>query len=477
MRSLRSLTAPLAALLALGLTLFTSSLVTGQEHLRNGAFDGSTGWVLYPTNASIADCGDGNTGLRLAPPANQHAFGRQRIEGPLAAGSYRVSGKIKRVSGTASVDLDVLRYNEAEDVLSGPSQATLSAGAAYTPFLVEFTTVDGTHSVVLGFSLTSGSNPSIYCLDDVSFEGPPLATPTPIPTDTPAATSTATTAASATVSSTPLATATATRTPPPGLVFRNGSFEDGAEGWQKFGGELHITDTPRVSGLHAGVLSSATASTKWAYQTVAIDPLRHYQFSGHLQASAGVATALLRISWYATADGSGEALSTTDSTASVAGGASGYVFLTTGPVQPPAGAKTARPRVLLMPAGATEATLYMDDLDFLVVEAATATAVATSVPPATISTVAPAASTPAPQRTSAAATAVIVTSTVPPEPPRVSDVSSTRIVVTPTPRAEVLGVRTQPPDDNEGVPLIWLVATGALVVGLGGAYVQKRRRT
>ena len=360
--------------------MLVSSLVTGQEHVRNGSFEGSTGWLLHPSYASVADCGDGNAGLRLAPPANLLAFGRQRIEGPLATGTYRVSGKIRRISGTASLLLDVSRHSETDDVLPGPPLQSLQAGATYTPFLFEFTTAAATHAMVVGFSVTSGSTPTAYCIDDVSFEGPPLATSTPIPTDTPVATSTSTMAPSATASATPAATATATRTPTPGLMFRNGSFEDGTEGWQKFGGELHVTDTPRVSGLRAGVLSSSTASTKWAYQTVAVDPLRHYQFSGHLQAGPGVSTGSLRISWYQTPDGSGEALSTTDSTASVSGGIAGYVLLSTGPVLPPAGAKTARPRVLLAPAGAAEATLYMDDLDFLVVEAATATPVATSAP-------------------------------------------------------------------------------------------------
>ena len=93
--------------MALGATMLISSLVTGQEHVRNGNFESSVGWLLHPNNASIADCEAEDAGLRLAPPANQLAFGRQRIEGPLASGTYRVSGRIKRISGTASALLDV----------------------------------------------------------------------------------------------------------------------------------------------------------------------------------------------------------------------------------------------------------------------------------------------------------------------------------------------------------------------------------
>ncbi len=475
MRSLRSLTAPLAALCAIAATTFFATLVAGQEHVTNGGFEsGTTGWLFH--NAGVAECEGGNHALRLAPPSGQLAFGRQRIDGPLAAGTYRVSGKAKRLTGSVSARLEITWHDNTDQVLDGTSPVNLPADGTYTPFQFEFAAVPNTFSAVIGFSATSGTTLATFCIDDVSFEGPPLATPTPIPTDTPTATSTSTVVPTASISPTPPATVTATKTPQPTLGFRNGSFEDGTSGWQKFGGELGVTDTPRVSGLRAGVLSSSTASTKWAYQTVAIDPLRHYQFSGHLQAGAGVSSALLRISWYATPDGSGEALSTTDSTASVLGGTAGYVLLTTGPVQPPADAKTARPRVLLTPAGAAEATLYMDDLDFLVVEAATATPAATIVPQVAISTVAPAAATPTASRTTVVAAAV-ATSTVAPEPTRVSEVPSTRMVATPTAVSEVGGVRTEPPGDGRGVPLIWLVGTGALVVGLGGAYVQKRRRT
>ena len=455
--------------------MLVSTLVTGQEHVSNGGFEsGNTDWLFH--NADVAECEAGNHALRLAPPSGQLAFGRQRIEGPLAAGTYRISGKARRLAGSVSARLEMTWHDSTDQFLDGTSPVNLPADGTYTPFQFEFVAVPNTFSAVIRFSATSGTNPAIFCIDDISIEGPPLATPTSIPTDTPTPASPSTAASSATFSPTSLATATATRTPQPSLVFRNGSFEDGSTGWQKFGGELGVTDAPRVSGLRAGVLSSSTASTKWAYQTVAIDPLRHYQFSGHLQAGSGVSSALLRISWYATPDGSGEALSTTDSTASISGGTAGYVLLTTGPVQPPADAKTARPRVLLMPEGAAEATLYMDDLDFLVVEAATATPAATSTPPIAISTVAPAAATPTALRTAVVAS-VVTTPAVSPEPTRLSEVSSTRLVATPTAVSEVGGVRTEPPADGRGVPLIWLVGTGALVVGLGGAYVQKRRRT
>jgi hypothetical protein len=472
LRSLRSLTAPLAALCAIAATTFFATPVAGQEHITNGGFENGTApWVLF--NASVADCDAGN-GLRLAPPANQHGFGRQRIEGPLAAGTYRISGKVKRLTGNTSARLGVTWLDTTDQVVDAPEPSSLPAATSYTPFQFEFEAAPNAFAAVIGFSVTSGTSVASFCIDDVSIDGPPLATATPIPTDTPPATSTPTVGPSSTISPTPAATVTATKTPQPTLGFRNGSFEDGITGWQKFGGELGITDTPRVSGLRAGVLSSSTASTKWAYQTVAIEPLRHYQFSGHLQAGPGLSSALLRISWYASPDGSGEALSTTDSTSSISAGTAGYVLLTTGPVQPPAGAKTARPRVLFTPAGAAEATLYMDDLDFLV-EAATAIPAATSAPAVAISTVAPAAATPVPLRTTPVAT-VVSTPAVVPEPTRVSEVSSARVVATPTAVAEVRGVRTEPPADGGGVPLIWLVGTGALVVGLGGAYMQKRRR-
>jgi hypothetical protein len=389
----------------------------------------------------------------------------------LAADVYRLRGKVLRSAGTRDLQIFFISL-DANDAVIGQSTPTLSPSTSYTDFDVEVNVLPGAVSAKLEFKVLTGSPATVICLDELSLEGPPLATPTPLPTDTPPPSATGTSSPVAT------ATATATRTPQPSLVFRNGSFEDGAFGWQHFGGELDVTRATKVSGLQSGVLTSNTASTKWAYQTVLVDPAHHYEFKGYLQPAAGVANSLLRISWYGTPDGTGEALSTIDSTATVPGGAPGYVWVTTGPVQPPPGARTARTRVLLTPEGAGPAALFMDDLEFITA----VPAAATPVPP-TVAALSPT-STPAPSlavaptRTNALA-AVATSSPLPsPEATRVADVSSIRVVATPTAVSEVQGVLNEaPPGDDGGLPLIWLVGAGALVAGLGGAYVQGRRKT
>jgi hypothetical protein len=391
----------------------------------------------------------------------------------MAAGAYVVSGSAIRLSGNERLEVSLTTMT-AEDTPLAYDYAFVEPGTSYGPFEVQLDAYEGAPSLIVGFTVRGSSSHTVICVDSLSLQGPPPATPTPLPTDTPV--STASPLPSTTQSPSPTPSTTPTRTPQPSLTFRNGSFEDGYDGWQKFGGELQVTGVPRVSGLSAGVLSSSTASTKWAYQTVAIDALSHYEFSGYLQAGAGVAAGQLRISWYASADGTGEAISTTDSTASITSGSASYVWLTTGPVQPPPGAKTARTRVLLTPASGAPATLFMDDLEFLVVEPATATPLpATSTALAPPPTVSPALLTPASSRLSSAA--VVETPPNSPEPTRVSETSSTRVVATRPPVSEVEGVKDEPKDEGGGVPLIWLVAGGTFVVGLAGAYLQGRRHT
>jgi hypothetical protein len=144
----------------------------------------------------------------------------------------------------------------------------------------------------------------------------------------------------------------------------NGGFEDGIEPWQKFGGELSLVSAPVHSGSAAAALASSTTSTKWLYQSVRVQEGAAYEFAGYLLAGAGVQEAYLRISWYESVDGSGSAIGNADSTARLPGGGAGFAFLTTGSVVAPAGASSARLRVMLAPAGAGAALLYADDLSF-----------------------------------------------------------------------------------------------------------------
>ena len=141
----------------------------------------------------------------------------------------------------------------------------------------------------------------------------------------------------------------------------NPSFEEGQRGWAKYGGEFTISSGARHTGALVGQLTSATTSTKWVYQTVIIDPNSGYELSGYLRPQGDVKSAYLRISWYASFDGTGTALANDDSTFKLTFPANDFVFLTTGPVAPPPFAHSARARALLGPNGGRLRHALMDD--------------------------------------------------------------------------------------------------------------------
>jgi hypothetical protein len=145
----------------------------------------------------------------------------------------------------------------------------------------------------------------------------------------------------------------------------NPSFEEGQRGWAKYGGEFTVSSAARHTGALSGQLTSATTSTKWVYQTVIIDPNSGYELSGYLRPQGDVKTAYLRISWYASLDGTGSALATDDSTVKLTFPTNDFVYLTTGPVAPPPFAHSARARALLGPNTGASATLLMDDFAFV----------------------------------------------------------------------------------------------------------------
>ena len=188
---------------------------------------------------------------------------------------------------------------------------------------------------------------------------PPASGPVPTATTRPDAT--------ATLATIPVATA-ASATPSHALLF-NGGFESEEAGvpvgWRSFGGLLTQVDAPVRSGRFAGQFSSSTSATKWVYQAVAVAPAAWYELDGYVyMGDPGVASVLLRISWYASADASGSALATVDSTTRLEEPASRFRYLTTGPAQSPEGAHSAKARILLRPASADSAVIYIDDVTF-----------------------------------------------------------------------------------------------------------------
>src|SRR5690606_28467046 len=124
-------------------------------------------------------------------------------------------------------------------------------------------------------SLAAPDGGATVCLDDLSLDAvlvqPP--SPTPSPTASPTPDASPTSGATESASASP----TATQTTAPSFVFLNGGFEDGLNGWQNHGGDLTLT-SQAASGDGAGELSSSTSSTKWAFQSVAVEPGQTYQF-------------------------------------------------------------------------------------------------------------------------------------------------------------------------------------------------------
>ena len=142
----------------------------------------------------------------------------------------------------------------------------------------------------------------------------------------------------------------------------------GAEGtpfaWHKQGGEISASTEQRTEGARGLALVSETASTKWAYETVSAQPGGYYEGSVQALAGPGAESAFLRLSWYASADGGGQAIASIDSLDSVQSTAQAFRRLTTGPVQAPAGANSVKLRLMLRAASAEPAAAYFDNAQF-----------------------------------------------------------------------------------------------------------------
>jgi len=233
------------------------------------------------------------------------------------------------------------------------------------------------------------SEATVY-LDDFAVSRPaaPIETPTPEPSaspspspthtvgphGTPAPTETAhqrTPVPAATPAVSPTASSQQmTPVPATGGALRNGSFEEAdSEGrpssWQKYGGELFRTNAARFEGQFAAAFRSETSSTKWVYQTVTVQGGKAYILSGYaLKDDPAVAAAYLRLSWYASPDGSGQAIDSADSTEHLTDDSPEFRLLTTGAVVAPAEAASAKARLMLDPAGEAPGSAYFDAVTF-----------------------------------------------------------------------------------------------------------------
>jgi hypothetical protein len=356
--------------------------------LANGGFEsGTTSWTVQSDPGASCPAFSGTNALSLsAGSVLSLGLARQAL-GTQPAGTFTYSGYLRRLSGP--VTLVVARINGMVDGVQYTQSIDVTPGETYQSFSVNLPTPGQAESVTVEVRYIA-EGPTTICIDDLALEfvaAPPTETPTPTETVTAVATTgtaTATQTVPVTGSATPTATSTtATSSTDNGLVFINGGFEDGIDGWSKFGGELSTSANQRLSGEAAGRLTSATQSTKWAYQPVRIDPARTYEFQGYVATDGDVSEAYLRIAWYTSDDASGSALSSIDSLSRL-GSASGFAYLTTGPVAPPPDARSARLRVILAPASTSTATIFMDDFSFGTTTAPPATRTPVPEPTATL---------------------------------------------------------------------------------------------
>jgi hypothetical protein len=171
----------------------------------------------------------------------------------------------------------------------------------------------------------------------------------------------------------PTAVPTATKAPSaPTLTtgLANGGFEEADDegrpiGWRKYGGELIRSSAARWEGQFAAAFISRTTSTKWAFQTVAVEGGKAYVLSGYaLKNDANIEASYLRLSWYASPDGSGRAIDSVDSTTRLTDDSPDFRFLTTGPVAAPAEAGSAKVRLMLDPVSEAEGKVYFDAISF-----------------------------------------------------------------------------------------------------------------
>jgi hypothetical protein len=153
-------------------------------------------------------------------------------------------------------------------------------------------------------------------------------------------------------------------------TLRNSDFESSADGsptdWLRYGGTLSSASSPTHTGSGAARFESASDSTKWIYEVVSIQGGAPYSFDAWvLDDDPAVKSAFLRVSWYASDDGSGSALSAADSGSRLDAPSPDFRRLTTGSVAAPATAHSARLRIMLAPVSGDPAAIYVDDAEFL----------------------------------------------------------------------------------------------------------------
>ena len=413
----------LAALLTRGITAQDGNLLV------NGGFEeGAEGWRAVRGDLSDSDAllhGGFRAGVFVTTSAGAE-IGQCLPVAP--GGDYEFLGYAARREGdlVSTLRLNVLwrdRDNCQGQFVGTKDSPLAMLDEAEHWFELAFwdTAPGGVRSVYLTV-LVEETGATVY-LDDFAASGPaapaetptlepspwPSASPSPQPTSDPHFTPTATATAEPPSPSTtphpppsppPHVSPTAsswqmTPVAPPSAV-QNGGFEEAdAEGvpssWRKWGGRLTRTGAMYFEGQFAAAFASETSSTKWAYQVVTVQGGKAYVLSAYaLKDDTAVAGAYLRLSWYASPDGSGQAIDSADSTERLIDDVSEFRLLTTGAVVAPDDAVSAKARLMLDPVGEAPATAYFDSVTFeetvATESAASPTAAASPIDDADIST-------------------------------------------------------------------------------------------
>jgi len=419
------------------LVLALSTLAPGgasDEFLANGGLETGDpqGWTSIDADLqAVAVPHSGNWAGRLASNGLNAAIETHQRLYLSGNRTYELSGWVLQDDPSITTSLRIVWF-DANDQLAGISQSIPLAtpDSAYRRLTTgPLVPPAGTTRLQAEVSVQGLGTYSII-FDDMSLAGELLpTTDTPVPTATPASTSTVhptgvpsgqptappTLTRTPTPTATPKPTPTPLRTPIPTpaepRVFQqltNGSFEDlrgdgTPYGWRKIGGTLGSSSSSH-SGSWSLSLSSDTTSTKWAYQIVSVHPGAYYQASTYAM-QTGSGDSFLRISWYDTSDGSGEAIVSDDSTSVISQSSNRFALLQTDPIEAPSSARSASVRFMFRPGGASGSTAYFDDAALGEVSAPTEAPPATPTPtPAPTLAPSPGASVTPPSNSSRTAT-------------------------------------------------------------------------
>jgi len=374
-RSLRITLATLAACAVLGASVHRGPReAQAFDYVQNGGFEqGTSGWATVGAAAfdAVAGAGIGGSAGGRVVLSGADATLHQPLFPNVPASTYHASAAVRADASGPHVRLQVSTTDSGAGLVD--AEAAVTSGG-WTTIALDLP-LGGAADVRLSLVVSGDAGAMVY-IDDVRFDGvdPALVTPTATPTTMPAATA----SASATRTGSPTRTPSATRTPTPeatatpvaagpGGGLANGGFEqldaDGRPaGWERYGGSLSAATLPVHSGGRAARFESSTSSTKWLYQTVAVNGGASYSFDAWVDADdPNVASAFLRVSWYASEDGGGGAIGSADSPERLDATHAGYRFLTTGAIAAPADARSARLRVMLAPQSDARAAIYVDD--------------------------------------------------------------------------------------------------------------------